>query len=173
MPPADFSSTVWIFTKTRSPKGFSVVNFGATEVAAFIARHLREFEAGKNACIEPDCSTEPFVAALRPWNEAIFKCELTADPNWAAVAIAAISSTKWTPQLTQESKKGIRNARQGKHRKQQSRGEAKCVAKKERHTELAILKELGFKNFATSGDFVEASRELANCVAVWLSPVCG
>jgi hypothetical protein len=35
------------------------------------------------------------------------------------------------------------------------------------------LKELGFKNFATSGDFVEASRELANCVAVWLSPVCG
>lgn len=105
MPPADFSSTVWIFTKTRSPKGFSVVNFGATEVAAFIARHLREFEAGKNACIEPDCSTEPpFVAALRPWNEAIFKCELTADPNWAAVAIAAIFSSKWTPQLKQESK---------------------------------------------------------------------
>ncbi len=131
MPPADFSSTVWIFTKTRSPKGFSVVNFGATEVAAFTARHLREFEAGKNACFEPDCNTEPFVAALRPWNEAIFKCELTADPSWAAVAIAAISPTKWTPQLKQESKKGIRNARRGKHRKQQSQGEAKCVAKKE------------------------------------------
>jgi hypothetical protein len=36
--------------------------------------------------------------------------------------------------LKQESKKGIRNARQGKHRKQQqSQGEAKCVAKKEAH----------------------------------------
>jgi hypothetical protein len=42
-----------------------------------------------------------------------------------------------------------------------------CRKERKRHTELASLKELGFKkNFATSGDFVEASRELANCVAV-------
>jgi hypothetical protein len=40
------------------------------------------------------------------------------------------------------------------------------LERRKAHTELASLKELGFKNFATSGDFVEASRELANCVAV-------
>jgi hypothetical protein len=50
--------------------------------------------------------------------------------------------------------------------KQQSRGDCVAILREERHTELASLKELGFKNFATSGDFVEASRELANCVAV-------
>ena len=87
-----FSSITCTLTRMRSPRGFNVLNFGATAVAALTeTRDRRKFTA---PATWPGLRLTRPPEALRPWNDAILHCPATAVPSCPTVAMAAMSATR-------------------------------------------------------------------------------
>ena len=92
MPPMLFSSITCTLTRMRSPRGFNVLNFGATAVAALTeTSDRRKFTA---PATWPGLRLTRPPEALRPWNDAILHCPATAVPSCPTVAMAAMSATR-------------------------------------------------------------------------------
>lgn len=87
-----FSSITCTLTRMRSPRGFNVLNFGATAVAALTeTRDRRQFTA---PATWPGLRLTRPPQALRPWNDAILHCPATAVPSCPTVAMAAMSAMR-------------------------------------------------------------------------------